>query len=208
MTDFEFEETIRWVREAAAEPPAEAIARSRRRATDWFEGSAPPLHWTRLPTPIGSLHLAANERGLVRITFSEETEGFLGSLDPKARLVAGGDALEGHCRQLEQYFAGQRREFGLPTDLSTATDFQRQVLTAIGEIPPGEVRTYGQIAEAVGKPNAARAVGQALASNPIPIVLPCHRVLASDGTLGGYAGGLARKRRLLQLEGAALPGAR
>ena len=106
--------------------------------------------------------------------------------------------------QLEAYFAGQRREFDLPIDFGTMTSFQRRVLTATRAVPAGRVLSYGEIAKRIGKPAASRAVGQALGHNPMPIVLPCHRVVASDGGLGGYTGGLAIKRKLLALEGAAL----
>ncbi len=106
---------------------------------------------------------------------------------------------------LREYFAGQRREFPLEIAWGTLPAFQRQVLEATAAIPYGETRTYGQIAAAIGKPGAARAVGRALATNPMPIVIPCHRVISADGRLHGYSGpgGLAAKARLLALENAA-----
>ncbi len=114
------------------------------------------------------------------------------------------EALAPYRSQLSDYFAGELNQFSLPIDLTRLTDFQKRVLTTIARIPSGAVWSYRQVAEAIGKPRAARAVGQALGSNPLPIVLPCHRVIASDGTLGGYTGGLLIKRKLLKIEGAQL----
>lgn len=108
--------------------------------------------------------------------------------------------LESAVRQLEEYFAGRRRSFDLPISLS-GTDFQREVWESLAEIPYGSVISYAELATMVGRPSAFRAVGQANGANPIPIVLPCHRVVASGGGIGGYGGGLAMKRRLLALEG-------
>jgi methylated-DNA-[protein]-cysteine S-methyltransferase len=102
--------------------------------------------------------------------------------------------------QLREYFAGTRFQFEVPVDLSQLTAFQQRVLEAIRSIPAGTIRTYRQVAEALGKPQAYRAVGQALARNPVPIIIPCHRVVASDGSLGGYSGELTNKRLLLDLE--------
>ncbi|HBY09431.1 MAG TPA: [Fe-S]-binding protein [Chloroflexi bacterium] len=108
--------------------------------------------------------------------------------------------------QVQEYLEGQRTRFDLPTDLSVLTDFQRQVLNATQQIPRGRIATYMDIALKIGKPKAVRAVGQALGRNPIPIVIPCHRVIASDGSLGGYSGGggLETKGKLLKLEGVSL----
>jgi methylated-DNA-[protein]-cysteine S-methyltransferase len=102
--------------------------------------------------------------------------------------------------QILQYLSGDRRSFEIDIDLRDSTGFQRKVLEAAVAVPPGYVATYGEIATRIGKPQSSRAVGQALARNPIPIIVPCHRVLASDGTLCGYGGGLERKRLLLELE--------
>jgi methylated-DNA-[protein]-cysteine S-methyltransferase len=170
----------------------------------WFESAAPTIVWQRWSTPIGPLFLAAGGEGLIRISYQESQAAFLAELDRRARLVEDPEVLAPYRRQLADYFAGERDRFSLPLDLSRLTDFQKRVLTTIGRIPAGAVWSYRQVAEAIGKPKAARAVGQALGSNPLPIVLPCHRVIASDGSLGGYAGGLPIKRRLLKLEGAQL----
>jgi methylated-DNA-[protein]-cysteine S-methyltransferase len=106
------------------------------------------------------------------------------------------------ARQLRQYFAGRREAFDLPMALD-ATRFRSKVLRAVGRIPFGRARSYGEIARAVGQPRAARAVGQAVGANPLPLLIPCHRVLAAHGRLGGFGGGLAWKRFLLELEGIA-----
>jgi methylated-DNA-[protein]-cysteine S-methyltransferase len=102
--------------------------------------------------------------------------------------------------QLEEYFAGKRREFDLKLDLRSLTDLQQAVLYECAQIPYGEISSYGELARRIDRPNAPRAVGQALGRNPIPIIIPCHRVLASDGTLHGFGGGLELKRRLLEFE--------
>jgi methylated-DNA-[protein]-cysteine S-methyltransferase len=106
-------------------------------------------------------------------------------------------------RQLGEYFAGQRESFNVPVDLSRSTDFQQQVLRAAARVPRGGLATYAEIARHIGKPRASRAVGQALARNPVPIVIPCHRVVAADGSLTGYSGrgGIRTKAQLLVLEG-------
>jgi methylated-DNA-[protein]-cysteine S-methyltransferase len=110
-------------------------------------------------------------------------------------------------RQVREYLDGKRTKFDLPLDMTTMTDFQRQVLSAALKIPRGKWLTYGEVAKAIGRPQASRAVGQALGHNPVPIVIPCHRVLGSDGSLHGYSGGggIQTKAWLLQLEGAQLP---
>jgi len=109
--------------------------------------------------------------------------------------------------ELDEYFAGTRREFDLEVDLRPAREFGRAVLEELGRVPYGELTTYGTLASRAGSPRAARAVGTVMNRNPVPIVLPCHRVVGSTGSLVGYAGGLDRKRTLLELEGALLPDA-
>ena len=109
------------------------------------------------------------------------------------------------ARQLDQYFNGKRKVFDLAVDLSPLTDFQRRILGATARVAYGDVATYAKVAAKAGNERAARAAGAALSANPVPIVVPCHRILASDGTLGGYAGGLAAKRVLLQLERGSVP---
>lgn len=184
------------------DPSQTAVDQSQQRLKRWFRSMAETIWWGRLETPIGDLYLAAGADGLRQVSFAQSRQAFLSTLDPRAHLVEDAGEMAEYRQQLEEYFEGRRRRFALELDLATVTPFQRAVLAAADAIPIGEVRTYGQIASELGKPKAARAVGQALGSNPLPIILPCHRVIASDGSLGGYGGGLERKQQLLQLEGA------
>jgi len=172
------------------------------------------LHTANIDTVIGPLFLASSSRGLVALEFDARLPGQQ-SIRPNPRDLREeirhdkkGFQFEGSVRlmqlyllELEEYFAGQRREFTFPLDLR-GTDFQLACWRALLAIPYGETRSYADIARAVGKPNAFRAVGMANNRNPIAIVVPCHRVIASDGTLCGYGGGLDVKRKLLELEGA------
>ena len=141
-------------------------------------------------TPVGPLGLVASERGLRRILWPGESG-------------AGGDeqVLAAAARQLREYFAGTRRTFDLPLELE-GTDFQRRAWLALPGIPYGETRSYGEQARRLGVPRAARAIGAANGANPLPIVLPCHRLVGADGSLTGFGGGLDVKRWLLEHEGA------
>jgi O-6-methylguanine DNA methyltransferase len=168
------------------------------------------LHTTTIVSPIGRLFLVASSRGLVALEFDVRLPGQQ-SIRPNPRLLreeTNGFILEDslqrmrpYVTELEEYFAGNRREFTFPLDLR-GTTFQLACWRALRAIPYGETRSYADIARMVGKPTAFRAVGMANNRNPIAIVIPCHRVIASDGTLCGYGGGLDVKRRLLELEGA------
>jgi len=168
------------------------------------------LHTINIDSPIGPLFLAASAQGLVALEFDSRLPGQQ-SIRPNPldlRKEKGALKFEDSPRQmqpyvseLEEYFAGKRREFTFGLDLR-GTDFQLACWRALLAIPYGETRTYADIARAVGKPKAFRAVGMANNRNPIVIVVPCHRVIASDGTLRGYGGGLDVKRKLLELEGA------
>jgi len=159
---------------------------------------------------IGPLFLAASEHGLVALEFDARLPGQQ-SIRPSPRHLRKEkenfkfeDAprmMRPYVSELEEYFAGQRRQFSFPLDLR-GTDFQVACWRALLAIPYGETRSYADIARSVGKPNAFRAVGMANNRNPIAIVVPCHRVIASDGALCGYGGGLEVKRKLLELEGA------
>jgi methylated-DNA-[protein]-cysteine S-methyltransferase len=157
-------------------------------------------YWRMSSSPAGPLLLAAWERGLALLEFDR------GVFPPRNRHFRETEwresaaRLRPWARELEQYFAGNRRQFTPALDLR-GTEFQRRCWRALLAIPYGETRTYAQIARAVGRPRGFRAVGMANHDNPIAIVVPCHRVIASDGTLGGYGGGLEVKRRLLELEG-------
>jgi len=154
-----------------------------------------------IDSPIGELLIAATDRGLARIHFDPE-----GQEDELARIF-GRRVLRGPIddvrRELDEYFEGSRREFDLRLDLRVAS-FNAEVLAELARVPYGVTTTYGTLAGKVGHPRAARAVGTVMNRNPIPIVLPCHRVVGANGSLTGYAGGLDRKLQLLQLEGAIL----
>ena len=163
-----------------------------------------------LDSPIGELFVAVTARGLVCVAFEGEdrrvlTRRLASELSPRVLTATG--MTDGARRQLEEYFAGGRQRFELRLDRRLMSPFARDVLGATSKVPFGRVSTYGAVAERIGRPGAARAVGAALGSNPIPIVVPCHRVVGASGTLTGYAGGLDRKAFLLHLEGdPTLPG--
>ena len=155
-------------------------------------------------TPIGSLLLAATERGVCRISFDSDPEDHLEELARKygARVLRSPRPLDTLRRELDDYFEGRRHDFDLPLDLEAVPAFHRAVLEELVRVPYGRTATYGGLAARIGRPRAARAVGGACNRNPIPIVVPCHRVVGSTGNLVGYAGGLERKAALLRLEGA------
>lgn len=161
-----------------------------------------------IDSPVGPLLLASTERGLCRIGFDPEPEAEVERLARRhgARVLRVPRRLDAPRRQLDEYFAGERQTFELPADLAGVPPFQQRVLSALARVPYGELTTYGALARSIENPRAARAVGGALNRNPVPIVLPCHRVVGSTGSLVGYGGGLERKRALLELEGlTALP---
>jgi methylated-DNA-[protein]-cysteine S-methyltransferase len=188
-------------REASASAAAEAAQRLNRRIR--AEGLA-DVSYAALDSPFGKLTAAVTERGLVRLAFPEEDADLV--LDRLAsrispRIVELQAPLEPIRRELDEYFAGRRQRFDLSLDWRLVGPFGQRVLRAAAEIPYGRALSYAQIAAEAGSPRGSRAAGNALGSNPIPIVVPCHRVLRSGGALGGYAGGLDRKRWLLELEG-------
>lgn len=161
--------------------------------------------FTVVDTPVGPLSLAATSRGLVQVAFLfGKIDEVLADLGRRVspRVVESPARLHGVTAQLDEYFQGRRRRFDVPLDLRLIRGFQRDVLRATRRIPYGRVATYRTVSVRAGNPKAVRAAGSALGANPIPIVIPCHRVLRTDGTLGGYGGGLDRKRLLLELEGA------
>jgi methylated-DNA-[protein]-cysteine S-methyltransferase len=152
-------------------------------------------------SPVGDLFVAATDRGVCRISYRPE-----GMEDTVARTFGTRVLrvpLDEVRRELDEYFEGRRREFDLPLDLRVAS-FNEAVLNELARVPYGRTETYGGLAAKVGRPRAARAVGTIMNRNPIPIVLPCHRVVGANGSLTGYAGGLEVKRTLLELEGATL----
>lgn len=197
---------VKRLRSERSAPPERALDRSRARVNRWFAETAPVVHWGEMVSPLGALFVALTDRGLCAVDFGRSREDFLARLDPRARLQCDGDLAAQVISQLRDYFARRRLSFDLPLDLAALTPFRRNVLATACRIMPGEVWTYHRVAQAMGHPKASRPVGQALAHNPVPIVIPCHRVVAGDGSLGGYSGGsgLEAKRWLLRLEGASL----
>lgn len=162
------------------------------------------LAWAALDSPLGRLLAAVGEDGLLRIGLpAEDPDDVLAELPRDA--VESPRRLAHVRRELDGYFAGRRSEFTLALDLSPARGFRLDVLRAMSQIPYGETVTYAQLAARAGRPRAPRAAGHACATNPIPIVVPCHRVVGSDGSLRGYTGGVHHKEFLLRLEGA-MPG--
>ena len=157
-------------------------------------------------SPVGPLLLAATPIGLVRVAYdAEDHDRVLETLTRQIspRVLRAPKRLHAAARELDEYFARKRRAFDLPLDLSLSRGFRQLVQQHLPEIGYGQTRTYGQVAALVGNPKAVRAVGTACATNPLPVVVPCHRVLRADGTPGGYVGGPAAKMTLLRLEAAA-----
>jgi methylated-DNA-[protein]-cysteine S-methyltransferase len=160
--------------------------------------------YAKLDSPLGTLLLAATPRGLVRIAYADFTgedavlEGLADKVSPRVLLAPR--KLDEPRRELEEYLTGTRRDFDLALDWQLARGFGRRVLEATARIPYGSVSSYKQVAGEAGNPRASRAAGNALGANPLPIVVPCHRILHSGGGLGGYTGGLERKRLLLAVE--------
>ena len=158
-----------------------------------------------LDSPLGPLLLAATDQGLVRVAFAvQDHNAVLQQLSDTVspRILRAPARLDDAGRQLEEYFAGRRRQFELPLDWRLAKGFRRDVLVHLPDIGYGRTESYAQVAAASGSPRAVRAVGTACATNPLPLVLPCHRVVRSDGSLGQYAGGAEAKRLLIELEAA------
>jgi methylated-DNA-[protein]-cysteine S-methyltransferase len=157
-------------------------------------------------SPVGDLLVAATRRGLCRIAYDADPDQELGRL-AKAfgiRALRSPKPIDAARRELDEYFEGRRRRFDLPVDVEFLADFNRRVLRELAGVPYGEMVTYGELAARAARPRAARAVGMVMNRNPLPIVLPCHRVVGANGKLVGYAGGLERKETLLRLEGAIL----
>jgi methylated-DNA-[protein]-cysteine S-methyltransferase len=157
-------------------------------------------------SPVGALLVAATPRGVCRISYDADPEAQAERLARAygLRVLRAPRAVDDAKRELDEYFEGKREAFDLSLDLTGSAEFTRDVLGELARVPFGEVTTYGHLAAQVGRPRAARAVGTVMNRNPIPIVLPCHRVVGSTGSLVGYAGGLDRKEQLLRLEGARL----
>ena len=154
-------------------------------------------------TPVGPLAVWVTRNGVRRVGYVQQDMIDEGHWDP-----AGDATLALAFQQLGRYLEGRRKNFDLPLDFSGATTFQRQIFERLMRIPFGRIVSYGDIADELGDPGAARAVGQAVGENPVPIIVPCHRVVRSDGKLGGYSGGLSRKVTLLGIEGVEVDGPR
>jgi methylated-DNA-[protein]-cysteine S-methyltransferase len=158
-----------------------------------------------LDTPVGTLLLAATETGLIRVAYqSEGHEEVLAALAARIspRILHAPRRLDVAARELGEYFAGRRRGFDLPLDFSLSRGFRRLVLDHLSDIAYGHTASYAAVAAAAGNPRAVRAAATACATNPLPVVVPCHRVVRSDGSVGGYVGGPAAKQALLRLEAA------
>jgi methylated-DNA-[protein]-cysteine S-methyltransferase len=156
-------------------------------------------------TPFGPIYIAMTNEGIAALGFDDSEQDFLVRMGRRYRssIERSKTRVSQVSEQLTDYFSGEREAFEIPLDLRSLTPFQRMVLDAIQKVPSGETISYGGLARRIGKPGAARAVGRALGSNPIPIIIPCHRALAADGSLGGYSGrgGVRTKQALLTLEG-------
>ncbi len=156
-------------------------------------------------TPFARMYIAASDSGLVRISWQQKSAAaFTREMErrfPGWPVVRDGVTLADAERQMLEYFAGERSRFDVPVDLSALSPFERRVLEEARRIPFGQVIPYSELARRIGKPKAARAVGNALSHNPVAIVVPCHRVVRRDGSLGGYGGSVGHKRRLLGIEG-------
>jgi methylated-DNA-[protein]-cysteine S-methyltransferase len=163
--------------------------------------------YTLIDSPVGPLYVAVSEKGVADVTFGQglpedrfreslQARGFKAVHDPKAASFV--------TRQLGEYFAGRRHDFDVPIDLSGVTPFTKSVLNATAHVPYGQVQSYQDIARTIGQPSATRAVGNSLNRNPIPVIIPCHRIVRSDSSPGGYGGGPEKKQILLKLEGASL----
>jgi len=168
-------------------------------------GEMVDIAYTTIDSPLGELIIAATPRGLLRIGFENET-GVLDDLAERVspRILEYPARLERIRHELGEYFAGHRDRFEVPLDWGLIEGFRRRVLTVTAQIPYGGVATYQDVARRAGQPRGARAAGQALGGNPIPVIIPCHRVVRSGGGMGGYGGGTDRKEFLLRLEGAML----
>ena len=196
-TQFDPERALRSVADPESLPDITAAA---------AEAGLIDLAYALEDTPVGRLLLATTPRGLVRLAYLDsdvEEDAVLADLSGKVspRILASPGALDEARRELEQYFSGDLRRFEVPIDWQLVRGFGRRVLEATNRVPFGSVTTYTKMATEAGSPRGARAAGNALGANPIPIIVPCHRVLHASGGLGGYTGGLDRKRLLLGIEG-------
>ncbi|MCW3002122.1 MAG: methylated-DNA--[protein]-cysteine S-methyltransferase [Conexibacter sp.] len=184
--------------------PVDAAAAAARFATL----AEPDVAYAVVDSPVGALVAAVTAAGLVRLAYEDFNGGLDEVLDRLAsrlspRILEAPARLDGVRRELDEYFDGRREAFDLPIDWTLYSDFGKRVLQATAAIPFGHTATYGQVAAQAGNAKASRAAGRALGANPIPIVVPCHRVIGTSGKLTGYTGGMYRKEALLRLEGIA-----
>ena len=212
VPEFELDDKVLKALDAVYTAPSEQVTKQAqaklRRALMAAKGKV--VYYGYAPrTRVGPLFVAVNDRGLVALDFGLSEQEFVARVTQrtKATLIRSDDQAAEALKQVQEYLEGKRTTFDLSLDMSRMSEFQRRVLGIALKIPRGKVLTYGDVAKAIGKPQASRAVGQALGHNPVPIVIPCHRVLGSDGSLHGYSGGggIKTKAWLLQLEGATLP---
>jgi methylated-DNA-[protein]-cysteine S-methyltransferase len=187
-------------------PTAAELDALRARLAERAEGAGLlDIAYRTVDSPIGTLLLAATPAGAVRVAFQhEDADSVLADLATRLspRIIAAPRRLDPVARQLDEYFAGRRDVFDLPVDLSLATGFRRRVLEFLPRIGYGHTASYAVVAAGVDNPKAVRAVGSACATNPVPLLIPCHRVVRTDGGMGQYRGGLEAKRQLLDLEAA------
>lgn len=205
MSDIRRDDDVLSMLSAPVDP--ETLARLHARLEREAEAAAlMDVAYTVIDSPVGRLLLAATDKGLVRVAYAtEDHDRVLQTLADKVspRILHAPARLDRAAREVDEYFGHRRRSFDLPLDLSLSHGFRQLVQRHLPEIGYGQTRSYRQVAELVGNPKAVRAVGTACATNPLPVVVPCHRVLRTDGTLGGYIGGLEAKTALLKLEAAA-----
>ncbi len=190
----------------AALPEVDAVAQGRlhdRLAAAASDDGILDIAYRTLDSPVGSLLLAATERGLVRVAFAcEDHDRILEQLAVRLspRLLRAPARLDPVARELDEYFAGHRTQFEVPLDFQLSRGFRRTVLFHMNQIGYGQTKSYAALAAAAGNPKAARAVGSACATNPLPLIVPCHRVVRNDGTIGQYGGGTEAKKLLLAME--------
>jgi methylated-DNA-[protein]-cysteine S-methyltransferase len=208
MTTNEMPTDSQIIHDLMASPPGQddtTLARLRTRLADQADADGLlDVAYRTMDSPVGPLLLAATPVGLVRVAFEGENHDDVlvelsNAISP--RLLRSSRGVDDVARQLEEYFAGRRRTFEVPVDLQLSKGFRRAVLTHLLEIPYGVTESYTVVARSAGNPGAVRAAGSACATNPIPLVVPCHRVVRSDGTFGQYRGGIEAKHMLLALEG-------
>jgi methylated-DNA-[protein]-cysteine S-methyltransferase len=199
---------MRWLNDVPADDE-QTLARLRTRLVDAAENEGLlDVGYRMLDTPVGSLLLAATAEGLVRVAYPrQDHDRVLAELaeEVSPRVLLAPRRLDEVSRQLDQYFARRRTTFDVPLDLRLPNGFRRTVLAHLPAIAYGRTESYAEVAAAAGSPRAVRAVGTACANNPLPVVVPCHRVVRSDGSFGGYVGGPDAKRALLALESSTTP---